>query len=48
MGSWGGFFFGEEDSVIIEEIAKLHKFPKEAVEKHYKEMIVNVKTELSK
>ena len=42
MGSWGLFFFGEADSVLVEEIAKCHKLPVEVVEKHYKEMLNNI------
>lgn len=44
-----GFFFleayGNEDTMIIEEIAKLHKVDVKVVEKHYKEMLENIKDE---
>ena len=48
MGSWLGFFFGEKDSVLVDEIAKIHKTDKEIVEKHYKKMLENIKDEVSK
>ena len=43
MGAIGLLFFGEKDKVLIEEIAKLHKVDVAVVEKHYKEMLENVK-----
>lgn len=46
MGVLGLFFFGEKDSLIIEEIAKEHNLPKEVVEKHYKEMLEAIKHEI--
>lgn len=48
MGWMGAFFFGENDSVLINEIAKNHKVDKEIVEKHYKAMLENIKNEVSK
>ena len=39
MGAWFVFLFGEKDSVLVREIAKLHKLDEEVVEKHYKEML---------
>lgn len=48
MGSWLGFFFGEKDSVLVNEIAKLHKADKDIVEKHYKKMLEEIKNEVSK
>ena len=41
----GWFFlesFGEEDTYLIEKIAKLHKVDKDLVEKYYKEMLEKV------
>ena len=46
MGRWGLFLFGEKDSVLVEEIAKIHNLPKDLVEKHYKEMLEGAKNEL--
>lgn len=46
MGSLGWFFFGEKDSILIEEIAKVHKVDKHIVEKHYKAMLEGVKNEV--
>lgn len=46
MGAIFGFFFGEEDSVLVSEIAKLHKADKEIVEKYYKEMLEKIKDEV--
>ena len=48
MGAFGFFFFGEKDSVLVNEIAKLHKADKDIVEKHYKEMLEKIKNEVSK
>lgn len=39
MGRIGVYFFGQEDSILIEEIAKLHKVSKEVVEKYYNKML---------
>lgn len=45
-----GFFFfqayGEKDTAIVEEIAKLHKVDVEVVAKHYKEMLEKIKNEV--
>lgn len=46
MGMMGLFFFGEQDVVLIEEIAKLHKCDKELVEKHYREMLEAIKRDV--
>lgn len=46
MGAGWLFFFGEEDLVLIEEIAKLHKVEKEVVEKHYKLMLDAIKDDV--
>lgn len=42
MGWVGLYLFGEEDSVLVEEIAKHHKLPRDVVEKHYKIMLDNI------
>lgn len=42
MGVFGLYFFGEADSVLVEEIAKNHKLPVDVVEKHYREMLNNI------
>lgn len=47
----GLFFFqgfGNEDTMIVEEIAKLHKVNVEVVEKHYKEMLEKIHNEIKK
>ena len=46
MGATFFLFFGTEDTVLIDEIAKVHKLPKEVVEKHYKEMLKEINDEL--
>ncbi len=46
MGSIWIFFFGEKDVVLVEEIAKAHKLPKELVEKHYRKMLEGIKSEV--
>lgn len=46
MGAGWLFFFGEKDSVLVEEIAKIHKFDKEIVEKHYKLMLEAIKKDV--
>ena len=46
MGMMGLFFFGKQDSILVEEIAKLHKVDKEIVEKHYKEMLAAIKKDV--
>ena len=46
MGAGWFLFFGEKDSILIEEIAKLHKVEKEVVEKHYKEMLKAIKEDV--
>lgn len=47
-----GVFFlqawGEKDTAIIEEIAKLHKVDVKTVEKHYKEMLKNIEKDVNK
>ena len=48
MGWMSFYFFGEEDKVLVDEIAKIHKVDKEIVEKHYKKMLENIKDEVSK
>ena len=48
MGAFMGFFFGEEDVVLVEEIAKVHGIDKEVVEKHYKEMLQGIKNDVQK
>ena len=45
MGSLGWFFFGEKDTILIEEIAKIHKVDKSIVEKYYKAMLEGIKNE---
>lgn len=46
MGMAGLLFFGEQDVVLIEEIAKLHKCDKELVEKHYKAMLEAIRKDV--
>lgn len=46
MGMFGFLFFGEDDAVLVEEIAKKHKLPKEVVEKHYKKMLEEMKKDV--
>ena len=48
MGWMSFYFFGEEDKVLVDEIAKEHKVDKEIVEKHYKKMLENIRDEVSK
>ena len=48
MGTLGWFFFGEEDSFLVEQVACLHKAPKELVEKYYRIMLDAIKVELQK
>ena len=48
MGAIWIFFFGEKDEVLVEEIAKLHKLPKEVVEKYYKAMLEEIESVSSK
>ena len=43
MGLGGFLFFGEKDSVLIKEIASVHKVSEEIVEKYYKEMLEAVR-----
>lgn len=45
MGVFGVYFLGEEDSVLVEEIAKLHNVDKAVVEKHYRKMLEALKGE---
>lgn len=45
MGMFGVYFLGEEDSVLVEEIAKLHNVDKAVVEKHYRKMLEALKGE---
>jgi hypothetical protein len=46
MGGYWGFFFVEEDAVLVKEIAKIHKVDKEIVEKYYKKMLEDIKNEV--
>ena len=46
MGVWLLLAFGEKDKVLVEEIAKAHKVDVEVVEKHYKEMLENIKKDV--
>lgn len=46
MGMAGWFLFGEKDTILVEEIAKLHKVDKAIVEKHYKEMLEAIKKDV--
>ena len=46
MGMGGFLFFGEKDTVLIDEIARVHKVPKEYVEKHYKLMLEAIKNDI--
>ena len=45
MGMFGVYFLGEEDSVLVNEIAKLHNFDKEKVAVEYKKMLEALKGE---
>ena len=45
MGVFGFYLLGEEDSVLVEEIAKLHNIDKAVVEKHYRKMLEALKGE---
>lgn len=45
MGMFGVFLLGEKDSVLVEEIAKLHNFDKEKVAVEYKKMLEALKGE---
>ena len=45
MGMFSVYFLGEEDSVLVEEIAKLHNVDKAVVEKHYRKMLEALKGE---
>lgn len=47
MGAVFFLFFGEKDTILVNEIAKNHKVPKEIVEKHYKEMLEAINEEVS-
>lgn len=42
MVSFGLFWFGEKDKVLIEEVAKLHKLDVKEVEEAYKEMLITL------
>lgn len=46
MGMWFLTAFGEKDTMIIEEIAKLYGVSIQTVAKHYKEMIEKIKNEI--
>ena len=46
MGSIWIFFFGEKDEVLVSEIAKAHKMPKDLVEKHYRKMLDGIRNDL--
>ena len=45
MGVFGFYLLGEEDSVLVNEIAKLHKLDKEKVAVEYKKMLDALKGE---
>lgn len=45
MGIVALLFFGEKDSILVEEISKLHNLDKATVEKHYKKMLEDIKNE---
>ena len=47
MGMWLFTVIGEKDAMVCEEIAKMHKVDVKVVEKHYKEMLNNIKKELN-
>lgn len=46
MGFWFLEGFGEQDTAIVEEIAKVHKVDVKVVEKHYKEMLKGIANEV--
>lgn len=46
MGLWSGFLFGEQDSVLVSEIAKLHKVSVDVVEEHYRKMLEAIKKDV--
>ena len=46
MGMMGWLLFGEKDTILIEEIAKLHKCDKAVVERHYKEMLEAIRKDV--
>ena len=46
MGLWLLEAFGEKDTMIIEEIAKLYCVAIQEVAKHYKEMVDKIKDEI--
>lgn len=46
MGMWFLTAFGEKDTMIIEEIAKLYGVSIQTVADYYKEMIEKIKNEI--
>lgn len=46
MGMMGFFLFGEQDSVLVSEIAKLHKVSVEVVEEHYRKMLEAIRKDV--
>lgn len=48
MGAWFLTAWGEKDTAIVEEIAKLHKVDVKTVEKHYREMLKNIEKDANK
>ncbi len=48
MGLWLLQSWGEKDSAIVEEIAKIHKYDIKTVDKYYKEMLEKIEKELKK
>lgn len=45
MGSFGIWLFGEKDTAIVEEIAKVHKLEIEKVKEAYENMLKELKNE---
>lgn len=46
MGVWFFQGFGEKDTAIVEEIAKVHKVDVAVVKKHYEKMLEEIKNEV--
>ena len=46
MGLWILQSYGEKDTPIVEEIARVHKLPVEVVTRLYKEMLEKAKNEV--
>lgn len=46
MGMMGFLFFGEQDLVLVSEIAKLHKVSVDVVEEHYRKMLEAIKKDV--